>query len=169
MIKDYYGPRIAMYFAFIAFYTKSLVPMSLLGSILFLIQIYSGVIDSIFLPIFSVALVLWGSVFLQFWKRERSTLAAKWKITPNEEKEQIQEMEQSKKNQTDCFVNATTKKIRFIYSIIIMVCIALILVYMIVFYIITQAEVNFDLFNLISILLSNYYLFIIILVCIEIS
>lgn len=130
-----------MYFAFIAFYTKSLVPMSLLGTLLFCIQLYSGAVDSIFLPVFSVGIVLWGSVVLQFWKRERSILAAKWNITPNEEKEQIQEMELAQKNNIDSINNENTNKIRFIYSIIIMICVSLFLVYFIVYYIITQAEV----------------------------
>ena len=40
-IKDYYGEKIALYFAWISFYTFSLVPLSIIGAIVFVARILS--------------------------------------------------------------------------------------------------------------------------------
>ncbi|XP_028392875.1 anoctamin-10-like [Dendronephthya gigantea] len=73
-IKDYYGSTIAIYFAFLEYYTFALVPLVLLVftfSIINLDELWYNLI-------FALINVLWGTVFLEFWKRNCATMTHRW-------------------------------------------------------------------------------------------
>lgn len=69
-IRDYYGTSIALYFAFIEFYTKALIFPSLLGLLQFVWHLN--------LPIVCGFYVLWTTIFLELWNRRCSILAYRW-------------------------------------------------------------------------------------------
>lgn len=73
-IHKYFGETIAMYFAFLGFYTMALIPPA---SICFFAEFssYDNVSIMIFFSAFNL---VWATVFLEAWKRNCSTLAYKW-------------------------------------------------------------------------------------------
>lgn len=79
-IKEYYGSKIAMYFGWLAFYTKILSVPSIAGGLLFAHQMYLGDVDSMWVPFFCVLISLWSTYFLEFWKRRGNELSFKWKV-----------------------------------------------------------------------------------------
>ncbi len=73
-IKNYFGATIAIYFAFLEYYTFALVPLVLLVFFFSLINV-----DELWNNlIFALINVLWGTVFLEFWKRNCATLTHRW-------------------------------------------------------------------------------------------
>lgn len=69
-IKQYFGESIALYFAFLEYYTVALSVPALLG--LF------GYIFTETVPFFCVFNVIWVTLFLELWKRKSNELAYKW-------------------------------------------------------------------------------------------
>ena len=73
-IKDYFGSTIAIYFAFLEYYTFALVPLVLL---VFFFSLFN--FDELWYNlIFALINVLWGTLFLEFWKRNCATLTHRW-------------------------------------------------------------------------------------------
>ena len=91
-INSYYGPQIALYYGFMKFYIKSLVPPMIAGVLLFLHQCLSSQIDSVYLPIFCLAITLWSTFFLERWKRHCAELAYRWGVYGAEDKELTAEL-----------------------------------------------------------------------------
>lgn len=79
-IKEYYGSKIAMYFGWLAFYTKILAVPSIAGVVLFAHQVYLRDVDSIWVPFFCVLIALWSTYFLEFWKRRGNELSFHWNV-----------------------------------------------------------------------------------------
>eukprot|EP01118_Nematostelium_gracile_P007789 TRINITY_DN2553_c0_g1_i3.p1 TRINITY_DN2553_c0_g1~~TRINITY_DN2553_c0_g1_i3.p1 ORF type:complete len:614 (+),score=155.14 TRINITY_DN2553_c0_g1_i3:501-2342(+) len=82
-IRNYFGEEIALYFAWLGFYTNWLIYASILG-------VFCGIfwlIDRLtlnqrwatwFQTVYSVFLAIWATLFLEYWKRKNSTLNQKW-------------------------------------------------------------------------------------------
>ena len=69
-LRDYFGEKIALYFKFLVFYTKSL------WNVVVISIICEGVIDNTagqskyaFLVIFSLVIIVFASYFTAYWKR----------------------------------------------------------------------------------------------------
>ncbi|CAH0557355.1 unnamed protein product [Brassicogethes aeneus] len=70
-IRLYFGEGIALYFQFLAFYTKALLIPVFLG----LLQIFVS-IETV--PFFCVFNVVWVTLLLEIWRRKSNELAFKW-------------------------------------------------------------------------------------------
>ncbi|KZV63754.1 DUF590-domain-containing protein [Peniophora sp. CONT] len=70
-IRSEFGENVAFYFAFLVSYTQFLMPIALLGGLFF----YLGLPYS---PIFSSALVLWTTVFVETWRIRERIFAVRW-------------------------------------------------------------------------------------------
>lgn len=112
-IQNYFGEKIALYFEFLQYHTKSLYFISWLGVIIFIVDnlmIYEIGFDTyeerdfktsneitshdIALMVFkmnrlllAVATVVWSSFYLEFWKRKQKFFAIKYGMTEFENKE----------------------------------------------------------------------------------
>ena len=73
-IQRYFGETVAMYFAFLGFYTVGLIPPAFIGVLSFLFG-RDNVNTMVFFSIFNL---VWATVFLEAWKRNCSTLSYKW-------------------------------------------------------------------------------------------
>lgn len=73
-IREYFGDTIAMYFGFLGFYSLSLVPPVLLV----VVFAFSGAHDQTKNTVFAVLNLIWGTVFLEAWKRRCSEISFKW-------------------------------------------------------------------------------------------
>ncbi|XP_052229887.1 anoctamin-10-like isoform X1 [Dreissena polymorpha] len=76
-IKYYYGEKLGIYFAFLGFYTISLIPPALIG-FLYWITSWQNLYRE---AIFAVFNLIWATVFLEAWKRYCAELAFKWGCT----------------------------------------------------------------------------------------
>ena len=132
-IKDYFGSEIALYFAWVGFYTAMLVPLAIFGLLVFLYGIFSAAshipvkdvcdgnnkgkwymcplcdkkcsywdlasstcryayvthfFDNDGTVFLAVVASIWGTLFLEFWKRRQGILAHKWHTDSFEEGEE---------------------------------------------------------------------------------
>ncbi|GAU94318.1 hypothetical protein RvY_06113-3 [Ramazzottius varieornatus] len=87
-IRRYFGEHIAIYFAFLEFYTEMLVPATLLAIIMFFVSFFS--LESLQgIGAFAAFNMLWATFFFVRWKRYCATLAYRWGtlLKPNEQLE----------------------------------------------------------------------------------
>ena len=73
-LRDHFGVHIAMYFAFLNAYSKSLVPMAVTGFIFWL----SGLANH---HMYACLVVLWAIAFVEFWHIRERMLAVRWGMT----------------------------------------------------------------------------------------
>src|SRR3546814_4691171 len=91
-MNAYFGSEIALYFAWVRYYTNYLWIAAAVGVPLFLLQLWTGEVDSPYAGFFSIFISFWGTCFLEFWKRENSTLAFTWGVHDIEQDEQEREI-----------------------------------------------------------------------------
>ena len=89
-IRNYFGEKIAMYFAFVSFMANFIMVPAIIGVGLFVVQL---VFDSEkplvkFLNAgFCLMMAVWGTCYLEFWRRKERCLAIKWGQTDFKEEE----------------------------------------------------------------------------------
>lgn len=82
-VREYFGEKVALYYAWLGHYTYYLVFPALLGSIMevvFVIRGYQDSVDEIdwWIIFYLLFLVMWTAVYKQTWKRECFTVSLKW-------------------------------------------------------------------------------------------
>ncbi len=79
-LKDYLGTRMALYFAFLSFYTRMLVGIAALSLPVYFIL--NARIPHLLLFwvrfLYGMILVFWATYFLKYWKRRNAILNVKW-------------------------------------------------------------------------------------------
>lgn len=85
-IQRYFGETIAMYFAFLGFYSMYLIPPAALGIFSQFFNSYLGEIELV--PLFCMFNLIWATLFLEAWKRNCSVLAYQWGTIKTEPFEQ---------------------------------------------------------------------------------
>lgn len=84
-IYSYFGPKVAIYFAFLGMYTQWLIFPALFGIFFYFKDLGSW--ESVVPPLFSMLAVSWAVLFLQFWKRKNAALLARWNQSSTFDKE----------------------------------------------------------------------------------
>uniref|UniRef100_A0A8V1AJI0 Anoctamin n=1 Tax=Gallus gallus TaxID=9031 RepID=A0A8V1AJI0_CHICK len=77
-ICDYFGVKIAMYFAWLGFYTSAMVYPAVFGSILYTFTESDQTSQDICCVVFAIFNVVWATLFLEEWKRRGAEFAYKW-------------------------------------------------------------------------------------------
>ncbi|KAH9109077.1 hypothetical protein LEN26_010766 [Aphanomyces euteiches] len=78
-IRDYFGEKIALYFAWLELYTKLLVLPAAFGIAIFVLDVVTTVVPSRDLKIaFAVAIVIWSTMFTELWKRKSAIYNVIW-------------------------------------------------------------------------------------------
>lgn len=77
-IHEYFGVKIAMYFAYLGHYTTALCIPALIGFIMWLVEGYDQTFDDWCFVGFALFNVLWATLYLEHWKRRSAELAYKW-------------------------------------------------------------------------------------------
>eukprot|EP00736_Rhodelphis_marinus_P004909 Rmarinus@m.27980 len=77
MIREYFGEYVAFYFAWLRFYTLSLVLPSIVGLFLFIYQRNVGVDNPVSMA-FAAGIAVWATVFIELWKRRQAELGHLW-------------------------------------------------------------------------------------------
>lgn len=90
-IRDYYGEKIAFYFAWLQLYTVWLGWVSVISLLFLVVQAVWGVLrrttDNPGLPAYAIIIVIATVVFTELWKRRQSVLAFTWNVQDFEEEE----------------------------------------------------------------------------------
>lgn len=76
-MKDYFGEKIALYFAFLGTYTMALIPPTFIG-IMYYITSWKSVYRE---AIFAVFNLIWATIFLEAWKRYCAEITYRWGAT----------------------------------------------------------------------------------------
>uniref|UniRef100_A0A1I8FRU3 Anoctamin n=1 Tax=Macrostomum lignano TaxID=282301 RepID=A0A1I8FRU3_9PLAT len=103
-IREYYGEKIGLYFAWLGLYTAWLLPASIVGIIVFLYGCFtfkanvpgdicmfmriSYLFDHPGTVFYSVFVAFWAVTFLENWKRKNASLAHHWDVMDFEEDEE---------------------------------------------------------------------------------
>ncbi|KAL6039922.1 hypothetical protein STEG23_004339 [Scotinomys teguina] len=77
-ICDYFGVKIAMYFAWLGFYTSAMVYPAVFGSVLYTFSEADQTSRDVSCVVFALFNVIWSTLFLEEWKRRGTELAYKW-------------------------------------------------------------------------------------------
>ena len=79
-IRDYFGEKIAIYFAWLDFYTQQLQVPAAVGMITFLVQKANGpkVLQDFALIFFSAVICLWSTMQGEWWKQRNAFLNLWW-------------------------------------------------------------------------------------------
>eukprot|EP00698_Gefionella_okellyi_P010551 TRINITY_DN2738_c0_g1_i6.p1 TRINITY_DN2738_c0_g1~~TRINITY_DN2738_c0_g1_i6.p1 ORF type:complete len:648 (+),score=74.62 TRINITY_DN2738_c0_g1_i6:144-2087(+) len=79
-VRDYFGERIAFYFAWLECYMSALVVPAVLGPLLGIYQIVVGA-DNVLMPVWGFFLCIWTSVFVKYWNRKNQVLLLEWSVS----------------------------------------------------------------------------------------
>ncbi|XP_051943436.1 anoctamin-8 isoform X2 [Hippocampus zosterae] len=77
-ICDYFGVKISMYFAWLGFYTNSMLYPAVIGFLLWILAEADQTSQDICCVVFALFNVVWASLFLERWKRREAELAYRW-------------------------------------------------------------------------------------------
>merc|ERR1719326_2074648 len=85
MIFEYFNSQVALYFAFVGYYSMWLFASSFFGAVVFMYDQFltkkGHHDDNELVAYFSFFMALWGTCFLEFWKRYNAELAYRWSTT----------------------------------------------------------------------------------------
>lgn len=77
-IREYFGEQVALYFEFLSFYSRYLIPVSILGTIVTGWQIIAQNVDIWGTMPFGFIMLIWSTVFLEHWKQREALLRTQW-------------------------------------------------------------------------------------------
>lgn len=86
-IEQYFGEKVAFYFAWLQHTAGHLVWLSIFGFIMFLLQVGSGSWDHPLRPFYSVMVMIWTFTVLINWKKRANYLAYRWGTLDYKEQE----------------------------------------------------------------------------------
>ncbi|KAL3693097.1 hypothetical protein R1sor_006748 [Riccia sorocarpa] len=86
-VYAYFGPKVAIYFAFLGMYTKWLMYPAIMGAFLWFRRL--GRFAAVVPILFSTSVILWAVLFLQFWKRENASLLSRWGLVIEDADERV--------------------------------------------------------------------------------
>lgn len=79
-IRDYFGEKVTLYFVFLGFFTRLLIPIAAVGVIVFICKMTvdsDDINDSLALAM-GFLMALWSTVFNEAWARQNQKLVMKW-------------------------------------------------------------------------------------------
>lgn len=109
-VAEYYGESVAFYFAWVAYFTRWMVAPSILGVIVFAVQISSAQLDHWICIPYGIFIVIWASLMLVFWRQKQSALAYRWGVLGFEMEETERPQFQGKS-----VIDPNTKEMRKVY------------------------------------------------------
>ncbi|XP_040924081.1 anoctamin-8 isoform X2 [Betta splendens] len=77
-ICDYFGVKIGLYFAWLGFYTNSMLYPAVIGFLLWILAEADQTSQDICCVVFALFNVVWATLFLERWKRREAELAYRW-------------------------------------------------------------------------------------------
>lgn len=94
-IRNYFGEQVGFYFAFSTHYLNWLGGLSIIASATQLYMVISKDTGGVVISIFSIVVIIWASLMLNFWVLRESKSALDWGMLDFESKEKIRPAFQS--------------------------------------------------------------------------
>ena len=89
-MRDYFGEKIALYFAFLEGLIHSLLPLALVGTPVALLgQAYYGTADNLGATVYSICVLIWITTLCHVWQRQEARLRHRWSTDGYEDHERI--------------------------------------------------------------------------------
>jgi len=160
-IKNYFGEKICFYYIFLALYTKYLFFLSIIGIIVYIVQMtdsYESLNIEFFADkglqksnsvivintLYSFIIIIWSTLFLENWKKKQVTIATQWGQLELENKENIMPSFRGKLRRSplndnvnevyySLFKTFIRKIIAYSISLIIIIIVVTIVVYLLYF------------------------------------
>ncbi|OQR89416.1 hypothetical protein ACHHYP_06299 [Achlya hypogyna] len=86
-IKDYYGEKVGLYFVWLGHYTTWLIAPSIVGTAMLVDIMAEGTVDARLLGLFGIFMALWGTFYLEYWKRRNAVVRLEWGMDGYEDEE----------------------------------------------------------------------------------
>mmetsp|Transcript_25942 Transcript_25942/g.39750 ORF Transcript_25942/g.39750 Transcript_25942/m.39750 type:complete len:2112 (+) Transcript_25942:199-6534(+) len=86
-VEEYFGEKVALYFAWLEHSSIHLILLSVLGLFAFLCQVVSGRFDHEIRPYFSFIVQIWSFFVLVTWRKRQNSLTYRWGSTNYKEEE----------------------------------------------------------------------------------
>ena len=80
-IKDYFGAKIALYFAFLEYFNLCLIPTALVGLVIQIIVQATGKVNHPVLPFYTVFILIWTELFINGWKKRQERITFEWGVS----------------------------------------------------------------------------------------
>ena len=82
-VREYFGEKVALYFAWLGFYTVWLLIPAILGALMIVLYSVRGYIytenhEDWFLISFECCIAVWAVLYKQGWDRHEKAIALKW-------------------------------------------------------------------------------------------
>ncbi|KAF0686061.1 Aste57867_22123 [Aphanomyces stellatus] len=77
-IKDYYGEKVGLYFVWLGHYTTWLIGPSIVGIAMLADIVVENTVDARLISLFGFFMAMWGTVYLESWKRRNSVIKLEW-------------------------------------------------------------------------------------------
>lgn len=77
-IEEYFGEKVTFYFAWLQHSSFHLIPISILGLIVFLCQVLSGKFDHEVRPYYACVVMIWSFYVMCCWKKRQNFLIHRW-------------------------------------------------------------------------------------------
>ena len=87
-VRNYFGEKIAMYFAWLEFYTRALIIPSIVGTIIWIDTFIEGKTEGFSLIFYGGFVSLWATVFCEFWVRQNAFFNLWWGTSDLKQEEQ---------------------------------------------------------------------------------
>jgi len=87
-IKDYFGERVGLYFAYLQHYVTWLMYPALfgVGTFTYGAYFYTSKVNQL-LPVYTIFMVFWSTFYIEAWKNRQATIAMIWGMTGFEDEE----------------------------------------------------------------------------------
>lgn len=87
-IKDYFGERVGLYFAYLQHYVTWLMYPALfgVGTFIYGAIFWKNNVNEL-LPVYTIFMVFWATFYIESWKNKQATIAMKWGMTGFEDEE----------------------------------------------------------------------------------
>lgn len=160
-VRDYFGEKVCMYFSFLSLYTKYLLYLSIIGIIVYIVQMTDsfesvnielyydkGYTKSnsviIINTLYSFSVIIWSTFFLENWKKNQATYATLWGQLDYESREETMPTYRGKIRRSPLNDNMNEihyspvktflrKIIAYIISLIIVIIVITVVIYLLYF------------------------------------
>ena len=86
-VRDYFGEKIAFYFAWLEHYTQMLLWLMWASIIMEIIEASNQTAAAVMVPLYCLIVAVWTTMMAELWKRKNSELAYRWDVTDYEQDE----------------------------------------------------------------------------------
>lgn len=121
-IFHYFGPQVAVYFAWLDHYTENLYLPAIAGALVFAHQWSTMSSDTPYMPLYAILIAIWSTTFMEFWKRKCSTQAYEWGVLNLEDDEMDEELAMASEKETSSVMRLVLSYLVTLSVLFLLIC-----------------------------------------------